>query len=91
MLERERPALLTLDLEMPEEWGPRFYRKFSQKPEFKDLPVIVISGLAGIHLAIRNAVASLKKPFDPNRLLEIIRDTLEKRGELAAEAPAAHQ
>ncbi|MBG3876546.1 response regulator [Desulfovibrio oxamicus] len=91
VLKRERPDLVTLDLEMPNEWGPRFYRKMTKEDAFRDTPVIVISGLSGIHLAIRNAVASLKKPFDPNRLLEIIRDTLEKRGELAAEAPATHQ
>lgn len=91
VLKRERPDLVTLDLEMPNEWGPRFYRKMTKEDAFRDTPVIVISGLSGIHLAIRNAVASLKKPFDPNRLLEIIRETLEKRGELAAGASEAVQ
>ena len=65
VLEAERPDLVTLDMEMPDEWGPRFYRKMSMNPAFKDTPVIVISGLQGIHLAIRNAVATLQKPFDP--------------------------
>lgn len=77
VLQREKPDLVTLDLEMPEDWGPRFYRKMTQLPEFEDMPVIVISGLSGIHLAIKNAVASLKKPFDPARLLEIVRETLQ--------------
>ncbi|GAB7079992.1 DVU0259 family response regulator domain-containing protein [Megalodesulfovibrio paquesii] len=76
VLEREKPDLLTLDLEMPEEWGPRFYRKFSQKPEFKELPVIVISGLSGIHLAIRKAVATVNKPFDPKQVIAIVKDTI---------------
>lgn len=49
VLEKEKPDLITLDLEMPNEWGPRFYRKYTQNSEFKDIPVIVISGLAGIH------------------------------------------
>ena len=79
VLQREKPDLVTLDLEMPEDWGPRFYRKMTQLPEFKEMPVIVISGLSGIHLAIRNAVASLKKPFDPNKLVEIVRDTLQAK------------
>ena len=57
---------------MPEEWGPRFYRKFSQKKEFDNLPVIVISGLSGIHLAIRKAVATVNKPFDPAKVLEVV-------------------
>jgi DNA-binding NtrC family response regulator len=87
VLEREKPDLVTLDLEMPNEWGPRFYRKMTKEPAFKDTPVIVISGLSGIHLAIRNAVASLKKPFDPNKLLEIIRQTLgEQERSQAAQA-----
>ena len=72
VLEAERPDLVTLDMEMPDEWGPRFYRKMSMNPAFKDTPVIVISGLQGIHLAIRNAVATLQKPFDPEELLSIV-------------------
>ncbi len=78
VLEKERPDLITLDLEMPDEWGPRFYRKFSQKAEFKDLPVVVISGLAGIHLAIRKAVATVNKPFEPAQVLDIVERTIGK-------------
>lgn len=81
VLKKEKPDLVTLDLEMPNEWGPRFYRKMSKDADFKKIPVIVISGLSGIHLAIPGAVASFKKPFDPNKLLETIRETLE--GKLA--------
>lgn len=73
----EKPDLITLDLEMPNEWGPRFYRKMVQDPDYKDIPVIVVSGLSGIHLAIKNAVASFKKPFNPKELLGAIRSTLE--------------
>ena len=78
VMEQERPDLVTLDLEMPEEWGPRFYRKFSQKPEFKDLPVVVISGLSGIHLAIRKAVATVNKPFNPEQVIDIVEKTIGK-------------
>ena len=77
VLKREKPDLVTLDLEMPNEWGPRFYRKMSKDAELKKIPVIVISGLSGIHLAIPGAVASFKKPFDPNKLLETIKEALE--------------
>jgi DNA-binding NtrC family response regulator len=78
VMEQERPDLVTLDLEMPEEWGPRFYRKFSQKAEFKDLPVVVISGLSGIHLAIRKAVATVNKPFNPEQVIDIVEKTIGK-------------
>ncbi|MGL1864140.1 MAG: response regulator [Pseudodesulfovibrio sp.] len=77
LLKDEKPDLITLDLEMPNEWGPRFYRKMVQDPEYKDIPVIVVSGLSGIHLAIKNAVASFKKPFNPQELLAAIRKTLD--------------
>jgi CheY-like chemotaxis protein len=85
VLEREKPDLITLDLEMPEEWGPRFYRKYSKRPEYKDLPVIVISGLASRHLAIKNVVANLAKPFDPDKLIAHVRRAI---GEPTAEAKA---
>ena len=75
VLEAERPDLVTLDMEMPDEWGPRFYRKMSMNHAF----VIVISGLQGIHLAIRNAVATLQKPFDPEELLSIVNRVLESK------------
>ena len=32
---QELPDLITLDLELPGEWGPRFFRKMSQVKELK--------------------------------------------------------
>jgi CheY-like chemotaxis protein len=74
IVKKEAPDLITLDLQMPDEWGPRFYRKLSQS-EFKDIPVIVITGISGQH-AVRKAVAYLNKPFDPDKLLGIVRKTI---------------
>lgn len=76
VLKKVKPDLITLDLQMHEEWGTNFYRKISKNKEFKDIPVIVISGLAGRHLSIKNAVAYLPKPFDPDKLLGIIKKTI---------------
>ncbi len=73
----EIPDLITLDLEMPEEWGPRFYRKMSQEKSLKNIPVIVISGLSGGDHAIGKAVAYLSKPFDREELLKIVKETLQ--------------
>ena len=75
VVKKEKPDLITLDLQMPAEWGPRFYRKLMKNKECKDIPVIVISGIDGDH-AIKNAVAFLKKPFDSDVLLHIIKDTI---------------
>ncbi|ACV68160.1 DVU0259 family response regulator domain-containing protein [Desulfohalobium retbaense] len=74
----ERPDLITLDLEMPKEWGPRFYRHMSKDPVLQNTPVLVISGLSGIHLAIKKAVATINKPFDPDKVLDIVRTTLSE-------------
>jgi len=76
VLLRENPDLITLDLEMPEEWGPRFYRRYARMPEYKHIPVIVISGLPGIHMAIPKAVATVRKPFDPQEVLKLVEGTI---------------
>lgn len=72
----EKPDLVTLDLEMPEEWGPRFYRKLSQDDELKNIPVIVISALSGNQYAIQKAAATVTKPFDRKELIKIVRKVL---------------
>ncbi|MCF8107898.1 MAG: response regulator [Desulfohalobiaceae bacterium] len=72
----ERPDLITLDLDLPGEWGPRFYRSLSQDPELKSIPIIVISAMPGSRYAIGNAVASFNKPFDREELLKTVGETL---------------
>jgi len=69
--------LITLDLEMPGEWGTRFFSKLAQDKRKKNIPVIVISGMTGNEYAIPKAVASLTKPFDRKELLKIVRDVLK--------------
>jgi CheY-like chemotaxis protein len=69
--------LITLDLEMPGEWGTRFFSKLAQDKQKKNIPVIVISGMSGNEYAIPKAVASLTKPFDRKELLKIVRDVLK--------------
>ena len=75
VVRKEKPDLITLDLQMPGEWGPRFYRKLIQDKDLKDIPVIVVSGIDGDH-AIRKAVAFVKKPFDPEKLIGIVKNTI---------------
>ena len=73
---KEVPDLITLDIELPDEWGPRFYRKMSQEKNLKNIPVIVISGLTGSDHAVGRAVASITKPFDRDELLKIVKNTI---------------
>ncbi len=76
VLKENKPDLITLDLDMPEEWGPRFYRRYSKQPEYRDIPVVVVSGLSGITHAIKSAVAVVQKPFEPDELLDIVKKTI---------------
>lgn len=72
VLKQEKPDLITLDLQMPKNTGTDFYRKMSRDKEFKDIPVIVISGLPGRHLAVPKPIAVFEKPIDRDRLLEVV-------------------
>ena len=75
VVRQEKPDLITLDLQMPGEWGPRFYRKLRQDKEFRNIPVIVVSGIDGDH-AIKDAVAFVSKPFDPEKVIGIVKNTI---------------
>jgi len=66
---RERPDLILLDLMMPEETGTGLYRKLHHKKEYRDIPVIVISGLAGSYLAVSKSVPVIEKPPDEELVL----------------------
>ncbi|MFH0729619.1 MAG: response regulator [Pseudomonadota bacterium] len=74
-LKKGKPDLMTLDLEMPEGWGSQFYRQVSKDETLKDIPVIVISGMSGKH-AIKKAVAYVAKPFDPDKLIAIVKKAI---------------
>lgn len=75
-LRREKPDLVTLDLQMPNETGTRFYRNMTKDKEFKSLPVIVISGIPGRHLAVSKPIAVFEKPIDRNALLDVIKKAI---------------
>lgn len=76
IVNKTKPDLITLDLEMPKEWGPRFYRNMIKNKDLKDIPVIILSGLSNPKHAIKKAVAVVRKPFDEEKLLDIVRNTL---------------
>ncbi|MGO9568896.1 MAG: DVU0259 family response regulator domain-containing protein [Desulfomonilaceae bacterium] len=76
VLREERPDLVTLDLQMPNETGTRFYRNLMKEKEFRDVPVIVISGIPGRHLAVSKPVAVFEKPIDRDALLATIKQVI---------------
>lgn len=78
LLQAERPDLLTLDLQMPGETGTQMYRRMMRDDELKEIPVIVVSGVPGRHLAVSHPVAVFDKPIDHEKLLETVRDVLSR-------------
>lgn len=76
VLDRTVPDLITLDLQMDKVWGPQFYRKMGKNPALKEVPVIVVSGMARPELAIKKAAAVIGKPFDPDELIRIVREQI---------------
>ncbi|MEW5724047.1 MAG: DVU0259 family response regulator domain-containing protein [Thermodesulfobacteriota bacterium] len=75
-LKRSKPDLITLDLDMPENYGTKFYRQIRKDEQFGDIPIIVISGVPRAEMSIKKAVAIVIKPFDREELLKLVRDTI---------------
>ena len=76
VLQREKPDLVILDLQMPNQTGTDFFRRLTKDKELSQTPVIVVSGLAGRHLAFKQPVAVFDKPIDPDEFGEMVDKTL---------------
>lgn len=76
MVDHCKPNLITLDLQMPEQWGPRFYRDLTKTKAYRDIPIIVISGLSGSKYSLPKAAGYLSKPFDAEELLKMVREQI---------------
>ena len=73
---QQRPDLVILDLQMPVATGTDFYRKLIRDKVLGQVPIIVVSALAGRHLAVREPAAVFDKPIDPDRFLEAVTKAL---------------
>lgn len=81
-VEREKPDLVLLDIMLPGQNGLDVCRKIKAHPEFKNIPVIMISArgdeldiVLGLELGADDYVA---KPFSPKVLLSRIRAVLRR-------------
>jgi CheY-like chemotaxis protein len=69
-----RPAVVLLDLEMPNANGYEFLEQIRGSPEHASIPVIVISGTATGEWALRvGATEFMAKPFKVTEVLDRIR------------------
>jgi two-component system cell cycle response regulator DivK len=76
VVKRERPDLVILDLMMPNQSGTDFYRNLSKSKELADIPVIIVSGLPGRHLAVKKPAAVFDKPINPPEFIAAVEQAL---------------
>jgi CheY-like chemotaxis protein len=76
LVSKEKPDLILLDLQMPEETGTGLYRKLHDKKELRDIPVVVISGLAGRDVAVSKSVPVIEKPPEEQEVLRAVAEAL---------------
>lgn len=82
VIEQERPDLVVLDIMMPKLDGYEVCKRLREDEQFRDLPVILLSAKgrpvdrdAGLEAGADDYIT---KPFSPRRLLEKIRELLER-------------
>jgi len=78
---KAKPALITLDIMMPKKDGWQVLRELKQKPETRDIPVIIHSIVENRPLAMSlGAVDVITKPTEPKRLLSLIKQYYQSNG-----------
>lgn len=79
-LNKEQPDVIILDLGLPDIDGFELLEAFQKNPQFKSIPVIVLTGWSGDDLLIRalelGALEFLNKPFMSAELLARVRNIL---------------
>ena len=90
MIKQENPALIILDVLMPRQSGIRLYRELKTDKSYKDIPIIILSGIAKkTFLRSQKALTEfggkevpepkvyLEKPVEPEVLIAEIKKLLE--------------
>lgn len=78
---KEQPDLIVLDLQMPEQTGTDFYRRLTKDEALRNTPIIVVSGVAGRHLAVTRPYAVFDKPIVPEEFTATVERALEESRE----------
>jgi CheY-like chemotaxis protein len=88
MIKSEKPALISLDLLMPNKTGIKMYRELRKDPEHGSIPVIMVTGFSADDVpsmdfkewlkqrAIKEPEAYIEKPVDKQVLLKEIEKAL---------------
>lgn len=79
-----RPALIVLDIMLPDIDGFEVARQLNSQSSTQDIPILMLTALDRDEYRQRGtragAVGYLTKPFDPNRLLEEIKKNARRNG-----------
>jgi len=87
-IKERKPDLITLDLIMPNKTGIGFYNDLRHSEEYKDIPIIVITGVdrdsSGMisfrkfleSRAVAKPEAYLVKPIDSEKLIETVKSVM---------------
>ncbi|HEB85039.1 MAG TPA: response regulator [Bacteroidetes bacterium] len=90
-VKRARPDLISLDLVMPKRSGAKFYRDLQKSPEWREIPVLIVTGHARDELGradfeeltMSGPGIYLEKPVRPGNYVRAVRRLLgmEEAGE----------
>lgn len=76
VLEREKIDIVLSDINMPNMDGIAFLREKAERPHLKEIPVLMISTETGEDIIGEarslGAVGSIKKPFTPDKVNEVL-------------------
>ena len=67
------PCMILLDLMMPVMNGWEFQKAVEREPQFRDIPIVVVSA-TGTDVNRTQAAAVLPKPIDVDKLLDVVED-----------------
>ena len=80
----DRPALIVLDLRLPDTDGFTICEQLADSPDTCSIPVIILSGMERPDILRRSRAAGchyfVRKPYDPNALLTLIRQAIREAG-----------
>jgi DNA-binding NarL/FixJ family response regulator len=83
MLQHKIPDLVISDIMMPQVDGYQFLKKLRDDPRFKSLPVVFLTARGMTSDRIQGYQAGvdayLSKPFDPDELVAIVNNLLDRR------------
>jgi DNA-binding NarL/FixJ family response regulator len=93
LLQRKTPDLIISDIMMPKVDGYQFLKKLRDDARFKSLPVVFLTARGMTTDRIQGYQAGvdayLPKPFDPDELVAIVENLLERRTPASGEASSS--